>query len=176
MIQLQIFCKFRGPGVLAAFLLSGQTEAATQTWDGKEKADANWTASKNWNTNVPVTGDSLIFSGEKSLDNNNNITAGTEFASITFASGGGTGSFVLGGNSINLTGNVTNINSNLLLINLPLILSATQVFNAVSGNLAVGGVISGNSLNWSAVPEPTGALVGLLIGAGMWIRRQPRVA
>lgn len=33
---------------------------------------------------------------------------------------------------------------------------------------------SGNTLTWSAVPEPTGALAGLLLGAGLWRRRRGR--
>jgi hypothetical protein len=37
-------------------------------------------------------------------------------------------------------------------------------------------LFSGNSLNSSAVPEPTGALVALLMDAGMWIWTHPRVA
>ena len=32
--------------------------------------------------------------------------------------------------------------------------------------------LSGNSLTWTAVPEPTGALAGLLVGAGLLRRRR----
>jgi hypothetical protein len=35
--------------------------------------------------------------------------------------------------------------------------------------------ISGNTLSWTAVPEPSSALAGLLLGAGLWTRRRPRV-
>lgn len=44
--------------------------------------------------------------------------------------------------------------------------------NAVSPTGQGSFTLSGNSLNWSPVPEPSGALVGLLIGAGLLQRRR----
>jgi autotransporter-associated beta strand protein len=52
-----------------------------------------------------------------------------------------------------------------------------ETSRAVFGNVDPGGdggyfTITGNSLNWTAIPEPTSALAGLLIGAGLLRRRR----
>lgn len=129
--------------------LSGPVIAADRTWDGG--ADViDWVGinsngkdgAKNWNGNNNIqAGDSLVFAGSVKLTNNNNFDAGTNFGNITFNSDAS--AFTLGGSSITLGGAVTNNSTALQTINLPLILSATRTFNANTGNLAVGGVISG---------------------------------
>jgi fibronectin-binding autotransporter adhesin len=59
--------------------------------------------------------------------------------------------------------------------------SWTSTFTAFGGDVASTGIVSGqgqftftsaNTLSWSAVPEPTSALAGLLIGAGLLRRRR----
>lgn len=112
---------------------------ATRTWTGLG-GDANWTTAGNWDV-LPVAGDDLIFAGVTQLTNNNDFAAATSFASITFA--GGAGAFVLNGNQITLTGNITNNDNDLQTINLAIVINGTRTVNAASGNVAIGGVISG---------------------------------
>jgi len=58
--------------------------------------------------------------------------------------------------------------------------SAGQLFDSIDGanpNTQFSGVngsftFNGSTLTWTAVPEPTSALVGLLIGAGLLRRRR----
>ncbi len=121
---------------------TNQGVAETLTWDGSE-AVSNWSVKKNWgngNGQSVVSNDSLIFAGNTNTTNTNDIT-GLTGITITFASGAG--AFTLNGNSITLGGAVTNSSTSLQTVNLPVILSATQTFNAASGDLALGGVISG---------------------------------
>ena len=66
---------------------------ATRTWDGGGLANLNynWANTANWTTGVaPVANDSLVFTGNKGRNgNNNNIAAGTQFNGITFNTGAG---------------------------------------------------------------------------------------
>ncbi|MGB6221678.1 hypothetical protein [Haloferula sp.] len=50
--------------------------------------------------------------------------------------------------------------------------TAGAAYNQSSLNPGYGFSISGTTLTWSAVPEPTTALAGLLIGAGLLRRRR----
>lgn len=53
--------------------------------------------------------------------------------------------------------------------------SSVSVVNSSFTSISpVGGsfTLSGNTLSWTAVPEPTSALAGLLIGAGLLRRRR----
>jgi autotransporter-associated beta strand protein len=56
------------------------------------------------------------------------------------------------------------------------VFDGTDGSNTVSANGVVAGegrfYYTGSSLNWSAVPEPTSALVGILLGAGLLRRRR----
>lgn len=119
------------------------------TWDGGSKRTDNWidgnganSGERNWmQSSSPAAGDALVFGGSTRLTPNNNTPADTNYAGITFDSTAG--AFLLGGNRITLGGNVTNNDADLQTINMDLILSATRTFSAASGDLAVGGVISG---------------------------------
>ncbi len=136
-------------GLVASCLCAGQVVAASLTWDGGSTTGPDWNTSVfgflngyNWNPNAnPTAGDQLAFAGGARTTSNNNTTSGTSYGSITFNSGAA--AFTLTGNSITLGGNLTNNSSNLQKVNLPVILSATRTFDAASGSLAVGGVISG---------------------------------
>lgn len=113
----------------------------TRTWVGGG-ADNNWTTGANWDMNIaPVAGDDLHFDGTTRLSPNNNFPANTTFASITFNSGAG--AFVLSGNRITLTGGVLNNDDSIQMINLPVLMNATQTFDAATGDMAIGGVLSG---------------------------------
>jgi autotransporter-associated beta strand protein len=75
----------------------------TDTWTGTG-SDTTWTNSGNWtysaNGTSPQPGDSLVFAGANTA-NNNNFPNGTAFDGITLGSGS---SFTLSGNSLLLSG------------------------------------------------------------------------
>jgi autotransporter-associated beta strand protein len=111
------------------------------TWDGGG-ADANWATAANWLGDVaPLAGDNLVFAGTTQLTNTNNYAAGTAFGSITFDNTAG--AFVIGGNSLALGDTLTNNDADLQTLNLDLSLAATRTVDAASGNIALGGVLSG---------------------------------
>ena len=114
----------------------------TATWTGGG-ADSNWMTPNNWGGTAPVANLILNFGGTTRTTNNNNFAAGTQFNGMQFLSGAG--AFVLGGNSINLAGNVVNNSTNLQTINTPLVLVQNIALDAATGDLAVGGAISGGN-------------------------------
>ena len=135
------------------------------TWDGGANNFDNWSGSgngghegnKNWVlNNAPVASDPLIFAGTTRLTPNNNTTADTSYAGITFDNTAGT--FVLGGNRITLGGDVINNDADLQTINMSLLLSGTRTFNAASGNLAVGGVIDDGASTFGLTKTGNGSL------------------
>lgn len=125
---------------LSAAVITWDGGGIDNTWDANEKGGKNG----NWggNDKIPGNGDSLQFSGSTRLTSDNNISglslAGIEFAALA-------GAFTITGNAITLAGNVTNNSSNLQTINLSLGLSAAdRTFDTNTGNIAVGGQISGS--------------------------------
>ena len=121
--------------------LTDVARPTTRVWDGGG-ADNNWTTAANWDFDLaPVAGDDLQFAGSTRPSPNNDFTAATSFASITFNSGAT--AFTLGGNAITLAGAVTNSSTALQTVNLALAVVATRTVDAASGNLALGGVVSG---------------------------------
>ncbi len=117
------------------------------TWTGGA-GDDNWDTSDNW-TGInapPIAGDSLAFgaAGAGGLTLNNNITAATSFAGVTFISGAP--AFTLNGNSLTTTAAIADLSTNFETINLPIILNGTHSLNVTNGGfMAFGGVISGSS-------------------------------
>ena len=139
---------FFGITLTSALISIGLPSAAQAiTWDGGANTD-NWSGNgsagnNNWSPNgAPAANNDLVFAGTTRLTPNNNITGDVSYAGITFSNTAG--AFTLGGNRITLGGNVTNNDADLQTINMDLILSANRIFDAASGNLAVGGIISGN--------------------------------
>ncbi len=114
----------------------------TATWNGGG-TDNNWTTANNWGGTAPVPNLILNFGGTARTTNNNDFAAGTQFNGMQFLSGAGP--FVLNGNSINLNGNVVNNSTNLQTINTPFVLLQNAALDAATGDLAVGGAISGAS-------------------------------
>jgi autotransporter-associated beta strand protein len=114
--------------------------ATAAIWNGGG-TDGNWTTAADWGGTALAADDSLEFGGTNQLASNNNITAGAQYAGITFNAGAGP--FVIGGNAINLAGNVVNNSTSLQTININLAMLENTNFNAASGDLAVGGGISG---------------------------------
>jgi fibronectin-binding autotransporter adhesin len=126
------------PGTATYGLLTAVTNA---NWTGGGTTN-NWSTANNWGTTAPFAGMVLSFGGATKTTNNNDYAAGTAFDGIQFASTAG--AFVLNGNSINLGGNIVNNSASLQTINTPLQLLQTTTLSAVTGNLAVGGAITGN--------------------------------
>jgi len=92
---LTTFCVL---GLLLA-LSGGARAATTLTWNGS--ASPNWSNAANWTPNqVPVSGDSLVFSNATApnLNTNNDLAANTSFVTITVSVGG----YTLGGNALSL--------------------------------------------------------------------------
>jgi fibronectin-binding autotransporter adhesin len=126
----------------AGGLISAQA-ASPSIWDGGGAND-NWNNSTNWGGNVPVPGTTydLQFAGTTRLTPNNDFTALSNFRHITFNAGAG--AFTLTGNSITLNGHLTNNSSSLQTINLPITTGAGRFVATPSGNITLGGAISGN--------------------------------
>jgi autotransporter-associated beta strand protein len=125
------------PGTTSYGLMTPLTAA---TWSGSG-TDNNWSTGGNWTSGALPANAPVIFAGTTGLANNNNSAANTEYAGITFNAGAG--AFVVGGNAINLAGDIVNNSANLQTINLNLAMQQNTNLNAASGDLAVGGAISG---------------------------------
>ena len=153
-----IAVRFMAVGLVVSLGLDSKVNAAVKTWDGGG-GDTNWNTAANWDGAgsgaVPVAGDSLVFAGATRLSNLNNLTAGTSFNGISFASGAS--AFTLGGtSSVALTSGVTNSSSSLQTITLPISIAATQTFNTGSAGLIQGAT--------------GGGTIGLISGAGGLIK------
>jgi autotransporter-associated beta strand protein len=116
------------------------TPITTALWNGGGSTN-NFSISGNWGGTALSANAPLVFAGNTRLTPNNDSTAGTEYAGVTFNSG--SGAFVVGGNAINLAGDVINNSANLQTLNIGLAMQANTNFNAASGDLALGGNISG---------------------------------
>ena len=78
--------------------------AATRTWTGAG-ATANWSDAGNWDSGVPVAGDTLVFpAGAARMTNTNDLAAGTAFDTVRFTGGG----YRLQGNAFDVTGQLRN--------------------------------------------------------------------
>jgi autotransporter-associated beta strand protein len=125
----------------AVLVLVGVVYGDTHTWDGGGTTNSYFSNATNWVGDVaPVDGDALVFDGTARLDANNDQTGWT-LASVTFNSGAG--AFVITGNDITLTGAITNNDNSDQAINLNIAVAATLIIDAASGNIIIGGVISG---------------------------------
>jgi autotransporter-associated beta strand protein len=117
------------------------TPIGTSTWSGAG-GNSNFSTSGNW-ANTPLAANApIVFAGTSGLTPNNDSAANTEYAGITFNAGAG--AFVVGGNAIGLAGGITNNSSNLETINIPMALQANTTVNTASGDVALGGAISGS--------------------------------
>ena len=116
------------------------TPISTATWNGGGSTN-NWSTSGNWGATTLAPNSPLVFAGITRLAPNNDSAAGDYYPGITFNAGAG--AFVITGNAIDLGGDVINNSTNLQTINLPLALQQNTNFNAASGDLSIGGVISG---------------------------------
>ncbi len=144
------------------------------TWDGGSGADNNTLTEANWVGDLyPLAGVSSImrFAGSTRTTPSVTHTANSDFGSIYFNSGAS--AFTVSGNALTLNSLIQNDSSNLQTINNALALGAGTTANAASGDLALGGVISGaNSLTKSGTGTLTlsGANTfsgGLVVNAGV---------
>ena len=95
-------------------------------------------------TYTVLSGDALFFGTSTTTTLNNDLTAGSTFAGLTFNSGAS--AYTIGGNSFALSGGFTNSSTSLQTINNAITLSnATHTFAATSGNITLGGAITGTS-------------------------------
>ncbi len=117
-------------------------------WDG-DASDNKWTSNTNWTSDIGpgFIGDSVTFSGVTQLapDMNTNYSV----TSVTFDSTAG--AFTLGsstGSTLTSSGGITNNSGSTETLTVPVVVSAAQTFNAVSGNLTLNTNISlgGNTL------------------------------
>jgi autotransporter-associated beta strand protein len=117
---------------------------ALPVWTGAGSSDDNWSTSANWGGVTPTAaGDCLSFAGSTRLtpvmENNYTVNLLTFFSSA--------GSFVIGateGKVMTLTGDVFQYSANPQTLNMPIVLSATRTITTTSGNIALGGLISGS--------------------------------
>lgn len=78
--------------------------ATTRTWTGGG-ATANWSDAGNWDSGVPVAGDTLVFPpGAARKTNSNNLGVGLVFDTVRFTGGG----YRLQGDAFDVTGELRN--------------------------------------------------------------------
>ena len=124
--------------LLAILGFVGQAQAATRTWTGT--TNANWSVGTNWGGTAPVAGDALVFpTGTSNQTTNNDITAGTSFASITVS---GTG-YTLAGYDIVLAGGITDSAGSTISLNIALTNTSHGTSVSSGKTLNLNGVISG---------------------------------
>jgi autotransporter-associated beta strand protein len=115
-----------------------------RTWSGGG-AQATWTTAANWDA-APSAKYALRFGTASGGSPSNDFAAGTMFNGLEFSSGAG--AFVLGGNKIGLQGDIRNASSVSQRIDLPLDLQdgVPWFFDTASGNLTLGGTITGSGI------------------------------
>jgi len=143
--------------VLSSLLAPLAASAATRTWDGTGNTNANWSTKQNWGSNDLASGDTLIFGGTSRVTNTNDFT-GFSFAGITFNNTAG--AFVIGGNAFTLTGDITNNDADLQTINNAITLSGARSVNTASGNITLGGNLSGTGASLAKTGANTLTLSG----------------
>ncbi|MES2594756.1 MAG: autotransporter-associated beta strand repeat-containing protein [Verrucomicrobiota bacterium] len=130
-------------GIVGVLISLTPAQAATLIWTGLGANDGI-TTTGNWNSGIPVTGDTLTFAGSTRLTPT--LSSPLTLAALSFDATAGT--FTLGGagtytlTSSGATFAIANNSTNLQTINNALTLSASQSWSATSGNLTFGGNIS----------------------------------
>lgn len=118
------------------------TAITGSTWNGGSLTSSNWTDGANWGGAAPTAGNALFFGGSMNVATVNDFAPNTGFSGLTFNSGAA--AFTISGNAVNLLGDVVNNSANLQTVNVPLTIPNINL-NAASGDILIGGVISGAS-------------------------------
>jgi autotransporter-associated beta strand protein len=140
---------------LTAFLLTlslqgGPVVAAERTWIGNTSilgfpplGGDGWGNSLNWDSGVPVSGDSLKFiNGQGTHPTSFNNLTNLQLQTITYGMGRQT--TTMSGNAFRLTGGVNNLGTNQQFINAPITLQGNTSWSTANlGRTIVGGVLSG---------------------------------
>jgi autotransporter-associated beta strand protein len=113
-----------------------------RSWSGGG-AQANWTVSANWDA-APSAKYGLRFGTAAGGSPSNDFAAGTVFSGLQFQSGAG--AFQVVGNQIGLEGDIHNFSTTAQRIDTPLSLqdNIPWFFDAASGDLTLGGAITGS--------------------------------
>lgn len=128
----------------AAVTANTRTRPTDATWDGGG-ADNNSLTEANWNNDLyPWAGSGSImrFAGSTRTTPSITHTANSDFGSIYFNSGAS--AFTISGNALNINSLIQNDSSNLQTISNNLALADNTTANAASGDMALGGVLSGS--------------------------------
>ena len=115
----------------------------SQVWNGGG-SDNTWTNVANWVSGVPpsfVNGDYLTFAG--STQTTANMNTNFIIGSLTFSNNASSFTITNSNYTLTLGGGVVNNSANAQTINVPVSVSAVQPINAASGNITVGGAVSG---------------------------------
>ena len=129
---------FKTAGVVFLLTATGAF-GIERVWTGGG-GDALWSTAANWNTGMPVSGDTLVFAGATGLASTNDLAAGTAFGGLVFAKGAG--AFSLNGNAVTLDGDIQS-EASTATVALPLVLSGDRLCLASNAILTLSGTISG---------------------------------
>jgi len=118
--------------------------AANDLWIGN--TDANFNTLANWTGSVTPAGNAPEFgaAGTSGTALTNDLTNAT-YAGLLFDSGAS--AYTIGGNSFTLTGNITNNSTSTEAINTAINLNGARTISAASGQLVLGGNITGTPGN-----------------------------
>ena len=130
-------------GVATSTVASVRVRLYQATWDGLG-GDDNMLTETNWAGDLyPASSATNVvtFAGTQRTTPVNNYTAGSDFGSIILASS--SDPFTITGNSMDLFALIQNSDDSLLTLNNDLVLGSNITVNAASGNIALGGTVSG---------------------------------
>jgi fibronectin-binding autotransporter adhesin len=127
-------------------------------WTGGGSPSVVWSNTANWSTSqVPVSGQSVVFAGSLGLTNTNNLT-NLDVAGLTFTSSAG--AFHITGNSIQLGGAITSASAATQTIGLNMeLVDGSQTIDALAGKIVISGQISDGGQRYGIIKDGTGTLI-----------------
>ena len=138
--------------------------AATLTWTGNA-GDGLVATPGNWNlSQVPASGDLLIFAGTNSLLAQ--LSLGLPVGSLTFNNTAGAFTLAGAGTYVINAGGIANNSASTETINNAITLGAAQTWNAVSGNLVFGGNIANGAFLLTIGGSSNTSASGIISGTG----------